>query len=186
MAPQTSTRLTYEDYLELPNDGKRYEIIEGELFVNPSPFTRHQRIVGRFFAALDRYFEQNGGGEAFVAPLDVVLTDDSIVQPDVIVVTAVRSACVGEKNINGAPDIVIEVISDGSRRSDEIVKRKLYERHGINEYWIADPAIDVVKIYRRSGDVFIRAAEISAETGGELTSPLLPGFALDVNVIFDV
>jgi Uma2 family endonuclease len=184
MAPQTSTRLTYEDYLGLPDDGKRYEILDGELYVSPAPVMRHQRIVRVILVRLANYFEVHGGGEAFDAPCDVVLADDSIVQPDVLVVTTARSAIVREKNVQGAPSIVVEVLSEGSRRTDEIIKRKLYERHGVDEYWIVDPAIDAIKIYRRSGAAFERVAEISVETGGTITSPLLPGFALDVNVVF--
>jgi len=185
MALQASARLTYEDYLGLPVDGKRYEIIEGELFVNPAPFTRHQRIVGRIYRALETHFELRGGGEAFVAPLDVVLADDSIVQPDVLAITAARASFIGEKNITGAPDLVVEVLSEGSRRTDELIKRKLYERYGVDEYWIVDPVIDTIKIHRRTAEGFTRVAEISKETGGAITSPMLPDFTLDVNVVFD-
>jgi hypothetical protein len=92
---------------------------------------------------------------------------------------------VTDKNIQGAPNLVVEVLSDSTRRRDEIVKRKLYERYGVDEYWIVDPTVETVKIYRRSGESFVRSAEISTETGGTITSPLLPGFALDINVIFD-
>jgi Uma2 family endonuclease len=176
--------MTYEDYLHLPNDGQRYEIVDGTLFAKPAPYTRHQRIVGRIYVALDRHFSDHGGGEAFVAPIDVLLSEDSIVQPDVIAVLAARSAFIGERNISGAPDLVVEVLSDGSRRTDEITKRKLYERYGVDEYWIVDPVIDTIKIHRRSGATFVRVAELSTESGGAISSPLLPGFALDVNVVF--
>ncbi|MDP9192068.1 MAG: Uma2 family endonuclease [Acidobacteriota bacterium] len=185
MAPQTSTRLTYEDYLELPDDGKQYELIEGELVLNPTPITRHQRIVFKIAMHLQLYFDQHGGGEAFIAPLDVVLADDVVLEPDVMVVLSERFSIIGEKNIQGAPNIVVEVLSESTRKWDETVKRKLYERFGVDEYWIVDPVIDVVKIHRRSGVSFVRAAEISTESGGEITSPLLPGFALDVNLVFE-
>jgi Uma2 family endonuclease len=185
MAPQTSTRLTYEDYLELPDDGKQYELIEGELVLNPTPITRHQRIVLKIAIHLQMYFDRQGGGEAFVAPLDVVLAEDVVLEPDVMVVLSERMSIVGEKNIQGAPNIVVEVLSEGTRKRDETIKRKLYERYGVDEYWIADPVIDVVKIYRRSGASFVRAAEISTESGGEITSPILPGFALDVSLVFE-
>jgi len=176
--------MTYEDYVKLPNDGKRYEIIDGELVVNPSPVPRHQRIVRIILGRIDRYFEQHGGGEVFVAPLDVVLADDAIVEPNVIVIKKDRASIIGEKNIQGAPNLVVEVLSDGTRRKDEIEKRKLYERYGVDEYWIVDPELELVKIYRREGDAFARVAEIATETGGTITSPLLPGFALDVNDVF--
>jgi Uma2 family endonuclease len=185
MAPQTSTRMTYKDFAELPDDGKHYELIEGELVLNPSPVTRHQQICFKIARWLQTYFDEHGGGEAFIAPLDVVLSDDVVVEPDVMVVRSERTVIVTESNIQGAPNIVVEVLSDRTRRRDEIVKRKLYERYGVDEYWIVDPVIDVVKIYRREGLTFLRAAEISTESGGEITSPLLPGFALDVNLVFE-
>jgi Uma2 family endonuclease len=186
MAPQTSTRLTYEDYLELPEDGKQYELIEGELILNPAPVPRHQLLALNIAAELRAYHREHGGGRAMAAPIDVVLAEDVVVQPDAIFIRTERMTILSEKNIQGAPNLVVEVISDGTRRRDEIVKRKLYERYGVDEYWIVDPAIETLKIYRRSGDSFVRAAEISTETGGIITSPLLPGFALDINVIFDV
>jgi Uma2 family endonuclease len=186
MAPQTSTRLTYEDYLELPDDGKQYELIEGELILNPAPIPRHQWIALNIAGELRNYHRQQGGGRALVAPIDVVLAEDVVLQPDVIFIRTERLSIVGEKNIQGAPNIVVEVLSDSTRRRDEIVKRKLYERFGVDEYWIVDPTIESVKIYRRNSELFVRALEISTETGGTITSPLLPGFALDVNVVFDV
>lgn len=186
MAPQTSTRLTYEDYLELPDDGKQYELIEGELILNPAPIPRHQWIAVNIVGELRNYHLQYGGGRAGNAPMDVVLADDVVVQPDVFFIRTERMAIIAETNIHGAPNLVVEVLSDSTRRRDEIVKRKLYERFGVDEYWIVDPTIESVKIYRRSGESFVRALEISTETGGTITSPLLPGFALDVHVVFDV
>jgi len=185
MAPQTSTRLTYEDYLELPDDGKQYELIEGELVLNPTPITRHQWIVGNIYHAIRDYLDDHDIGKAFMAPLDVVLAGDVALQPDVMVILRGRFPIIAKKNIQGAPNIVVEVLSEGTRKWDETVKRKLYERFGVDEYWIVDPVIDVVKIYRRSGTSFVRAKEIDTESGGEITSPLLPGFALDVHVVFE-
>ena len=184
MAPQTSTRMTYEDYLELPDDGKRYEVIEGELVVNASPIPRHQQIALRIGSRVDFYFEQHGGGRVFVAPLDVVLDDDVVLQPDVMIICEGRMHVVGPTHIHGAPDLIVEVLSDRTRKRDENVKRKLYERHGVNEYWVVDPVAEIVSIYRRNGDSFTRVAEISVQTGGALTSPLLPGFSLDVSDVF--
>lgn len=177
--------MTYQDLLELPDDGKQYELIEGELVLNPAPVPRHQWIVLNIAAELRTYHRRQGGGRVFSAPIDVVLSEDVVLQPDVIVIRTERLSTIGETNIQGAPNLVVEVLSDGTRRRDENLKRKLYERSGVDEYWIVDPVIDVVKIYRRSGASFVRAAEISAEEGGEITSPLLPGFALDVKLVFE-
>lgn len=185
MAPATTpTRLTYNDLLDLPDDGKRYELIDGELFVNPSPITRHQRIARILLVRLDNYFTTYGGGEVFGTPFDVVFSDDIVVQPDLMVIQSERASIIGPKNIQGAPNLCIEVLSDSTRRRDEIDKRKLYERGGVDEYWIVDPELELVKIYRRAGAAFERVAEISTETGGKITTPLLPEFELDVNDVF--
>jgi Uma2 family endonuclease len=185
MAPATSTtHLTYEDLLELPADGNRYEIIDGELFVNPAPVSRHQFIVTTLTGHLFAYFATHGGGRVVVSPIDVVFADASVVQPDIIVIKADRQSIITEKNVQGAPNLCIEVLSPSTRRLDEVHKRKLYERGGVDEYWIVDPELELVTIYRRGGSVFERAAEISTETGGTITTPLLPEFALDIADVF--
>ncbi|HEX6099498.1 MAG TPA: Uma2 family endonuclease [Thermoanaerobaculia bacterium] len=184
MAPQATTPMTYEEFIALPEDGKRYELIEGELVLNPAPVTKHQRVLRKLLTRLDRYFEERGGGEVFCTPYDVVLSDETIVEPDLLVVMSERASIVREKRAHGAPNITIEILSEGSRRRDEVTKRRLYEQHGVDEYWIVDPAIDVVKLYRRMGTGFEPAVELNTESGGAITSPLLPGFALDVNFIF--
>jgi Uma2 family endonuclease len=186
MAPAAATKLTYQDYLELPDDGNRYEIIDGELFVNPAPVPQHQRIVRNVCRALDRHFERVGGGEVLWAPLDIVLRDDRIVQPDVAVFVGERRQIIGPKNVQGAPDLVVEVISPGSRRLDEIEKRRLYERSGVTEYWIIDPELELLKIYRRTVAAFERVAEISMESGGAITTPLLAGFTLAIEAVFEL
>lgn len=184
MTSQTTTKLTYEDFVKLPDDGNRYEIIDGELIVNPAPVPFHQRVVRKLLVRLDAYFESQGGGEVFQSPIDVVLEEGNVVEPDLIVILRGRAHLLGPKNVQGAPDLVIEVLSEGTRRYDERDKRQLYERCGVDEYWIVDPVIELVKIYRRAGGVFVRVAEISTETGGAITSPLLPGFSLDIAAVF--
>jgi Uma2 family endonuclease len=184
MASQIAARLTWKDYLGLPDDGRHYELIDGELIVNPAPAPRHQRIVRTFITRLDRYFEEHGGGEVIGSPIDVVLGDDTVVEPDVIVIKSERASIVGAKNVQGAPNIVVEVLSEGTRRKDEVSKRRLYEQSGVDEYWIADPDADLVKLYRRAGAGFALAAEVSADRGEAVTSPLLPAFSLDVRSIF--
>lgn len=184
MAPQTSTRLTYDDYVVLPDDGNRYEIINGELIVNPAPIPDHQRIVRNLTYALHSFFLIYSGGEVLGAPIDVVLADSDVVQPDLLVVTAARAAIISERNVRGAPDLVIEVLSNSTRRRDETMKRQLYERSGVGEYWLVDPELESVRIYRQSDAGYALAAEVSTDRGGTITTPLLPGFTLDVTAIF--
>jgi Uma2 family endonuclease len=179
-----STRLTYDDLVKMSPDGYRYEIIDGELLVNPAPIPRHQIVVNTLTGLLFIYFRAHGGGQAMGSPIDVVFSDDTVVQPDLIVIKPERASIIGPKNIQGAPNLCIEVLSDSTRRLDEIDKRKLYERGGVDEYWIVDPELELVKIYRRAGAAFERVAEISTETGGTITTPLLPEFALDVAEVF--
>jgi len=179
MAAQTSTKLTYEDYVNLPNDGKRYEIIDGELYVNPSPNMKHQRVSKNIFRALDRFVEESNLGEVFYAPSDVVLSEIDVVEPDLFFISAERMEIITKANVKGAPDIVIEVLSDGTRRYDETTKLKRYEHFGVREYWIVDPVDDSVRILRLDGKHFERIV-----VGGEIKSPLLPGFSLAVKDVF--
>jgi Uma2 family endonuclease len=178
MAPQTSTKLTYEDYALLPEDGRRHEIIDGEHYVSSSPNTRHQRLVKRISRALYP-FEDAGLGEVFSSPFDVVLSVFDIVQPDVFFVTAARSHIVVEKNVQGAPDLVVEVLSPSNRAYDEQFKLEAYERLGIIEYWIVDPDESSVSVFRRSGNRFVRV-----NVGDTVTTPILPGFALPLHQLF--
>lgn len=184
-AERSSTlQLTYEDYALIPDDGQRHEIIHGEEHVSPSPSTPHQRVVQRLFVQLTLHVEDAQLGEVFVAPLDVILSDTNIVQPDVLFVSEAQSHLVTERGVEGVPDLVVEVLSEGNRRHDEVRKRKLYEQFAVPEYWIADPALETMKIYRLTDDGYERAAELSAEDGDTLTSPLLPDFAVALDVIF--
>jgi Uma2 family endonuclease len=184
MTAETTTRLTYDDFVKLPDDGKRYEIIDGELFVNAAPVPRHQMIVGNLHFELAVFFRQHGGGMVFLSPLDVVFDNENVTEPDLVVIRSDRANIVGKKNVQGAPTLCIEVLSDSTRRLDEIHKRKLYERSGVEEYWIVDPVLELVKIYRQTGAGFERAAEISVEEGGTITTPLFPGLSIDVTAVF--
>jgi Uma2 family endonuclease len=176
--------MTYEQFIELPDDGARYELIEGELVLNPAPVTKHQRVLRKMLTRLDRYFEDHGGGEVFCTPYDVVLSSETILEPDLLVVLSGRASIIREKRAHGAPNITIEILSEGSRRRDEVTKLRLYEQHGVDEYWVADPATDVVKLYRRSAGGFGPAIALNTGTGSSITSPLLPGFPLDVSFLF--
>jgi Uma2 family endonuclease len=179
------TKLSYEDYALIPEDGRRHEIINGVEIVSPAPRTRHQRLVGRLFVLLDAHVRRHSLGEVFVAPFDVLLSDHDIVQPDVLFVSDARLDIVDEANCKGAPDLVCEVLSEGTRRTDLLRKRQLYGRAGVAEYWALDPAVDAVQVFRPGTDgPFERAAEPSAEGGEALTSPLLPGLALDLEALF--
>jgi len=124
-------------------------------------------------------------GRIYHAPFDVVFTDIDVVEPDLLYISRERAAAIlTPKHVRGAPDLVVEIGSPGTRTRDETIKRHLYDRAGVSEYWIVDPDIDVVRVYRRQGNSFARPTELSRETGDMLTTPLLPGLELPLARIF--
>ena len=137
---------TYEDYLETP-ENERYELIEGELLMTPSPVPGHQRISGKLEFELRRFVTENDLGEVFDAPCDVYLDNDNVVQPDILFISKERLNIIGEKNIQGAPDLVIEIISESTAYRDFVQKKKLYAKSGVKEYWIVIPEEEEIEIY---------------------------------------
>ncbi len=185
MASQSRpVKYTVEDYLLFPDDGKRHEVIDGEHYVTPSPNTKHQRIVRNLLYTLHSFATRHRLGEAFAAPYDVILSEVDVVEPDLLFVSAARAAIITEKNVQGQPDLVVEVISEGTRRTDEVVKRKRYEQFGIKEYWIVDPELETVKVYRMTEKGYVRTAELSNEAKDSLTTPLLPNLCLPLAELF--
>src|SRR5579884_938329 len=180
-----SVKFTYEDYLLFPEDGKRHELIDGEHFMTPSPSTKHQRILGNLFLAFRTFLKEHKIGEIFVAPCDVVLSDLGVVEPDLLFVSSGRSSIITEKNIQGPPDLVVEILSETTRKTDEIIKRKLYEHHGVSEYWIVDPELETVKVYRMGDEGYARTGEYSKENTDTLTTPLLPGLQIPLSEILE-
>jgi Uma2 family endonuclease len=179
-SPAPDTRLTVEDFMLFPDDGKRHEIIDGVHYVTPSPVTRHQAILGRLHLSLGNFLaEQSELGRVFFAPFDVIFTRWDVVEPDLLVIAGDQLDILTTKNVQGAPAIVVEILSPGTRKVDESIKRRLFERGGVREYWLIDPELDIVKVYRREADgSFPRVAEFSREADDVLTSPVLPGWSL--------
>jgi len=173
-------RWTYDDLAAMPEDNVIREIFDGELFVSPSPFTKHQRIVRRLLIDIDQYLRRNPIGEVFPAPLDVVFSDDNVCEPDILFISNERSSIVTRKNVQGAPDFVIEVLSEFNRKNDEVRKLAIYERFGVDEYWIVDPEADTVRVHRRKG----KALVFVNEPKDVLTTPILPGLTIDVASLF--
>lgn len=182
--PAHKVKFTYEDYLLFRDDGKRHELIEGEHHMTPAPSTRHQKILSNLHRILGTFIHEKKLGSLLPAPTDVVLSDLDVVQPDLLFISSARTSLITEKNIQGAPDLVIEILSETTRKIDEIIKRKLYERHGVREYWIVDPELESVKIYRPTEQGYTRAAELSVEAKHTLNSPLIPGLQISLSEIF--
>ena len=181
MAPQTSIKLTWEDYAAIPDDGRRHEIIDGEHYVNPAPIVYHQKVLMNLLLALGPHVRANALGQILPSPIDVILSEHDIIQPDIVFVQAARAQIVEYKNIQGPPDLVIEVLSESNRRYDVRTKYELYERTGVGEYWIIDPDELAVRVFRRDGGKFARVDVTDA-----ITTPLLPGFTLPLSVIFEM
>jgi len=161
-AVKRSIKFTYEDYLHFPED-KRYEIIDGEVHMVPSPVPYHQMVLGNLYLRLCEIVEEKGIGEVYFAPLDVVFSDIDVVQPDIMFISKERLNIITERNIQGAPDLIVEIISPSSEYRDRVIKRKLYSKYGVKEYWLVDlekkeievmglkeSGLETVKIYKRT------------------------------------
>ncbi len=180
------TALTYDDLLLLPDDGRRHEIIEGVHYVTPSPNARHQRLVGRLHFEIESFLRQHPGtGQVFLAPFDVLFTKWDVVEPDLLFIATDQAEILTDANVRGAPALVVEVLSHGTRKTDEQVKRRLFERGGVREYWLVDPERDRVTVFRRQPDgSFPCVAELSREQRDVLTTPLLSGLELRLDRLF--
>lgn len=175
----SSTKLTYADYLRFPDDGLRHEIIGGEHYVTPSPATRHQRISRNLLYLIQGYLETHPIGEVFCAPFDVLLSEWDIVVPDLIYLSNERAHFLTAKNLQGPPDVVVEILSPSTRLRDQKLKRTLYKKVGAKEYWLVDPKRNVVEVYGRGPEEFqnpIRYGRVDI-----LTTPILPGLELSLD-----
>jgi Uma2 family endonuclease len=180
-----AVKLTYDDFVQFPDDGRRHELIDGEHYVTPSPNTKHQRVSMSLSILIGAWLEANPIGQVFHAPYDVVLSDLDIVEPDIVYMSNERAAqVITPMHVRGVPDLVVEIASKGTRKRDETIKRRLYERAGIQEYWVVDPEVDVVRVSRLEGEAFARPVELSRAAGDTLTTPLLPGLAMPLARIF--
>ena len=168
---------TYEDYLGL-DDGVCFEVINGKALMSPAPELFHQRWAGRLYLAIQRHVEAHQLGEVFFAPVDVVLDETNVVQPDLVFVSAANAGLMERRGILGAPDLVVEVISPASLRRDRYDKRELYARFGVKEYWLADVANRALEVLSLQGAVYQLFA--CATGGGKIHSAVLPGFELDL------
>ncbi len=178
-------KLTYEDFVLFPDDGKRHELIDGEHYVTASPNLKHQRVVGALYAAFTSWLEAHPVGEVLLSPFDVLLSNVDVVEPDLLYISNERKrAVLTPKHAIGAPDLVVEVASPGTRTRDETVKRRLFERSGVSEYWVVDPDLETVRVYVPVDGVFGRPTELAKEQGDVISTRLLPGFELALSRIF--
>lgn len=148
MATPVRVRFKAEDVWQTPEDGRTYEVIDGDLYVSPPPLVRHQRGVGRLYEYLAPHVRRRRMGEVFVAPIGVVLDEESGVQPDLVYVSIERAQMITEKAIQGAPDLVVEVLSPSTLERDRGIKMRRYAAAGVPHYWLLDPEMRTLQPYR--------------------------------------
>jgi Uma2 family endonuclease len=169
------TRLTYDDYRLIPDDGQRHEIIDGQHHVNPAPAPIHQIVLMHLSGTLWQHTLKHGG-TVMPAPCDVILSDGDVLQPDIVYLAPGHEDAITGRGVEAAPDLVVEILSEKTRKLDETYKLKRYSLFGVTEYWIVDIAKKVVRIYRQRDG----ALHLDVSTAEPFTSPLLPGMLVDL------
>ncbi len=174
--------LTYQDYINLPEDGNRYEVINGELIMVAAPNTGHQFVSGNIYFELYRFIQKRKIGKILDAPVDVLLSESNVVQPDIFFVSKENSKIVTEKNISGAPDMVIEIISPSTAYYDLLEKKELYAVHGVREYWIVEPKKMWIEVYINQNGKF--EVDQRVEQTGIIRSIIIKDFSLNLANVF--
>ena len=169
----TAIKYTYADYLETSDD-ERYELLHGELVMAAAPLIAHQYILIKLAAKVETFVDERNLGTVYCAPFDVVLSDTNVVQPDLLFVSNERAQIITRENIQGAPDLVVEILSPATAERDRSVKFELYAQHDVQEYWIVDPDARTITVFLLNEGEF---EEVDTYSEGEtLTSPMLAGF----------
>ena len=179
-------RWTYADYLRLPDDGRRYEVIRGHLYVTPAPNFDHQFVIWRFGQTLGRFVDEKGLGIVLSAPFDILLPQDlaTPIEPDLVFFRTGHQPRTGDPNFQGVPDLVVEVESPKTRKRDRTIKLEAYREAGVPEYWRADPRARTVTVMASSADG-TRYDELGVfGTGDAIRSAVLPGLSIPVDGLF--
>ncbi|HYG74701.1 MAG TPA: Uma2 family endonuclease [Planctomycetota bacterium] len=179
---RTDIKFTYREYRALPETGPRYQLIEGELVLSPSPNFKHQSILMYLGGELYRFAKDRKLGTVCAAPLDVILSDEDVCQPDIFFIAAARKHIISSEGVRGAPDLCIEILSPSNRDLDLETKRVIYARYGVTEYWIVDPDADTILVYHLQDNP--REPFKTLRGGDALSSLLLPDFTLAVSAVF--
>jgi Uma2 family endonuclease len=186
MATTVIRKLSYEEFQTLPRDGsKRFELIEGEVFMTPSPNTSHQRAVGRLFRALSDYVDENDLGEVFIAPYDIVFSKWTALEPDLLFVGKEQRSIITDANVQGVPDLVIEMLSPSNKEYDRDTKLRAYEKAGVPEIWYFDPEDRTAEILNLGSDGrYVVTAKLSGNAG--IISDVLAGLRLTLSEVFPI
>jgi Uma2 family endonuclease len=173
-------KFTATDYMSLP-EGAPYQLIEGELIYMPSPFFKHQKISGKLYRILSNYIYDNQLGEVVSAPMDVYLDEDNVYQPDILFISIKRSSII-KRFIFGAPDFVIEILSQSTEDKDRNEKMTNYGKFGVDEYWIVNLNSENIEVYHNTLGVMVHKQ--TASHGDRITSKAISGFELNVSEVF--
>ena len=176
-----TTKLTYEDYLKTP-DEERYELLNGALLKSPTPNTAHQSVQAELGWRMARFIREGGLGRLFFAPTDVVLSRTDVVQPDLLFISSARVDIITPANIQGAPDLIVEIHSDSTAERDKSFKRQLYANFDVKEYWLVDPEPATVSVLLLHENAYAEAATYTV--GQTLTSPMLDGLSFNLDDLF--
>lgn len=183
MGAEVITRITFEQFRELPSDGHRYELIHGEVHVTPALATRHQAVLQNLSLGLGPHVYKNHLGELWLAPLDVRLGEDTVLQPDLIFISNANAGIIREDWIAGAPDLVVEVLSPSTAAHDRATKLWMHAEAGVPEIWFIDPSAKTVEVLKLQGKKY---SVESALTGEQvLVSALFPAWQLTLRDLFD-
>ncbi len=174
-----TTLLTADQLDQFPNDGKRREVIEGELYVSPSAARNHQDLSMHLSMIFYRAIYEEGAGRVFATP-DVRFSEIDQVQPDLVVIRSDRLGIYEGHIVHGPPDIVVEILSPSNARYDQIEKRRLYEKYGVSEYWIVDPKLQMLTILRLTDGVYVE----TEPENGLLRSTAIVDFTIDPEALF--
>jgi Uma2 family endonuclease len=183
MGAEVIPKLTYKQFRRLPDDGKQYELIHGEVHFTPAPTTRHQFVLRNLTGSLLQYLAKNPLGELAFAPLDVLLGDDTALQPDLIFVSNARARIIREAFIEGAPDLVVEILSTSTAAHDRATKLPVYAQSGVAEVWLIDSQAKTVEVLKLQGKKYL----VDATQAGDqvLASNLFPDWQLPLTDLFD-
>jgi len=170
--------LTYDDYCKLPNDRNRYEILDGELFITPSPWIKHQQVSGNLLYVLGNHVATNHLGNIFPALTDVIMAETTVVQPDLIFVGNDRLGIITDRAIEGTPTLVVEILSPTTQQTDRITKAQLYAKYGVPHYWLIDPGRYTFEAYELAGDHYVIIE--SMKNQDEYRPSLFPGLTIQL------
>lgn len=176
----TKVKLTYEDYVLFPDNGKRHELINGDHYMTAAPSVQHQAIARNILFLFESYFRKTKKGIIFCSPIDVYLSNYDIVEPDLIIISSENSSIIDDKYIKGPPDIIVEILSSSTKENDLSLKKHLYEKYSVDEYWIVNPFINEIKqfILKEKGYV------LAGTHRQVINSPQFPELKINLNEVF--